>query len=143
MLLAEIHGKRCIEAEGNEDWLTSAVFGHLRQVRDGAFWRAVFGKAQSVREAATTLLHEIETEHVNLQAECEFSVSFWPSYKDYGEPDLLLRFSGIGMRSLLLIIEVKLFSYKSECGPNDQLKRYYDLLHDKAVLGSMLDEIGR
>jgi hypothetical protein len=75
---------------------------------------------------------------MGLESECEFSVSFWPSYKDYGEPDLLLRFSGSGVRSLLLIVEVKLNSYKSGSGSNDQLRRYYDLLQDKAALGSLL-----
>jgi hypothetical protein len=35
MLIAELHGKRCAAIEGNEDYLTSAAFGHLRNVRDG------------------------------------------------------------------------------------------------------------
>jgi len=35
MLIAEIHGKRFPEAEGQEDWLTSAVFGHLRHIAPG------------------------------------------------------------------------------------------------------------
>jgi hypothetical protein len=37
-----------------------------------------------------------------------------------------------------LIIEAKLYSNKSECGANDQLKRYYDLLQDKTALGPLL-----
>jgi hypothetical protein len=37
MLIAEIHGKRFPEAEGQEDWLTSAVFGHLRHIPPGVF----------------------------------------------------------------------------------------------------------
>jgi hypothetical protein len=91
-----------------------------------------------VSEVATNLQSELENEGISLPSECDFEVKFWPSYSGYGEPDLLLRFSGDGTRSLLLIIEVKLYSGKSECGSNDQLKRYYDLLQDKAALGSLI-----
>jgi hypothetical protein len=56
MLIAELHGKRCAAADGNEDYLTSAVFRHLRSVRDGRFWSAVFKRARSVGPTMTTLL---------------------------------------------------------------------------------------
>lgn len=140
MLLAEIYGKRCAEAEGNEDWLTSAVFGHLRSVRDGAFWNALFGRAHSGHDANLTLKNELDSSGVELGSLCDLDVWFWPSYDGYGEPDLLLRYNGKhANRPLLLIIEVKLYSGKSECGANDQLKRYYDLLQDKGALGPLLD----
>jgi hypothetical protein len=49
LLIAEIHGKRLPEAEGQEDWLTSAVFGHLRHVAPGAFWADFLDRARTVR----------------------------------------------------------------------------------------------
>ena len=36
MLLAEIHGKTLAEGRNGEDYLTSAVFGHLRYVPSSA-----------------------------------------------------------------------------------------------------------
>jgi hypothetical protein len=40
----------------------------------------------------------------------------------------------------LLIIEAKLYAGKSGVGPNDQLSRYFDLLHDHSALGMLLDD---
>ena len=48
MLIAEIHGKRFPEAEGQEDWLTSAVFGHLRHIAPGAFWADLLDRARTL-----------------------------------------------------------------------------------------------
>jgi hypothetical protein len=59
MLLAEIHGKRFPEAEGQEDWMTSAVFGELRHVRPGVFWQRLFQRAKSVGEAPVSLALEL------------------------------------------------------------------------------------
>ena len=56
MLLAEIHGKPCPEVEGIEDLITSAVFGHLRQVAPPLFWKDLFRRARTVAPNAQTLL---------------------------------------------------------------------------------------
>jgi hypothetical protein len=118
---------------------TAAVFGHLRLIRDGAFWNALFSRAHSGHDAKLTLKSELDGEGVDLKSLNDLDGWFWPYYNGYGEPDLLLRFGGnSGGRSLLLIIEVKLYSGKSECGVNDQLKRYYDLLQDKGALGLLV-----
>jgi hypothetical protein len=50
VLIAEIHGMRFPEAEGQDDWLTSAVFGHLRHVAAGVFWPDLFERAYTVGE---------------------------------------------------------------------------------------------
>jgi hypothetical protein len=47
MLVAEIHGKRVHEVQDREDYLTSAVFGHLRYIQPGLFWACLFGRALS------------------------------------------------------------------------------------------------
>jgi hypothetical protein len=140
MLIVELHGKRCADVEGNEDYLTSAVFGHLRNVRDGRFWEVVFERARSVGPTATTLRAEMQDAGVVLSPTSDVTVWFWRSFETYGEPDLLLRFSGEQSRPLLLIIEAKLYAGKSGFGPNDQLSRYFDLLHDHSALGMLLDD---
>ena len=48
MLLAEIHGHGIGEVERNEDYLTSAVFGHLRYVPPGIFWEEFFLRAKGL-----------------------------------------------------------------------------------------------
>jgi len=48
MLVAEAHGKVCEAAQGHEDSLTSAVFGHLRYVRPGRFWEKFLGAAKGM-----------------------------------------------------------------------------------------------
>jgi hypothetical protein len=140
MLIAELHGKRCAAVEGNEDYLTSAVFGHLRNVRDGRFWDAVFERARSVGPIMTTLRAEMQNAGVMLTPTSDVTVWFWRSFEKYGEPDLLLRFSGEQGRPLLLIVEAKLYAGKSGVGPNDQLSRYFDLVHDHSALGMLLDD---
>jgi hypothetical protein len=46
MLIAETRGKSAAEVQNNEDYLTSAVFGHLRYVPPNAFWRELFAQAR-------------------------------------------------------------------------------------------------
>ena len=45
MLLAEIRGHAAPEIAGNEDYLTSTVFGHLRYVSMAPFWEAFFSRS--------------------------------------------------------------------------------------------------
>ena len=120
MLLAEIHGKHAEAIEANEDYLTSAVFGHLRHVRKSAFWRGLFEKAKSADGSATDLMSELLEAGITFEEDCEPTVLFWPR-TPYGEPDLLLSFRNPSSRPLVLVIEVKLFSMKSSSGAKDQL----------------------
>src|ERR1700761_3708571 len=97
MLLAEIHGKRFPEAEGQEDWLTSAVFGNLRHVPPPMFWPSLFDRARSTGEPQVSLMSELKRLGVSFDEFTELSAVFWKRCGAYGEPDILLRFSGDGV----------------------------------------------
>jgi len=133
MLIAEIHGKRFPEAEGQEDWLTSAVFGHLRHIAPGAFWADLLDRARTV-ETGVSLYSKIYADGIRLNQYSKLEIHFWKSWENYGEPDLILCFSGGKPSPLLIVIEVKLDSGKSATGENDQLKRYLQLLDDRHAL---------
>src|SRR5258708_17410599 len=133
MLIAEIHGKRFPEAEGQEDWLTSAVFGHLRHIAPGAFWADLFDRAHTVG-ARVSLHSRIGATGIRLIEYAKLEIHFWKSFSIYGEPDLVLCFSGGQQPPLLIVVEVKLDSGKSGAGENDQLKRYLELLDDPIAL---------
>jgi hypothetical protein len=130
MLLAEIHGKRCIEAESNEDWLTSAVFGHLRSVPPAIFWAPLFSMAETEGAIKTDLRSELLRQSVRLEDYQGLEILFWKDCGRYGEPDLLLRFTAPSLRPVVVLIEVKLYSSKSGTGENDQLARYLRFLDD-------------
>jgi len=134
MLLAEIHGKRFPEAEGQEDWLTSAVFGNLRHIPPRIFWPNLFQRALSVGEAQVSLASELNRVGVAFDSFTELVVLFWKNFPTHGEPDLILRFTGPRVSPLIVLVEVKLNSTKSSVGENDQLKKYLDLLDDDEAL---------
>jgi len=143
MLLAEIHGKRNEAITRDEDYLTSAVFGHLRHVTLATFWESFFSRALAVD--GRSFADELTLHKFAFARHCEFTMTFWPSYPDFGEPDILVRFVDLHGQVLLLIIEVKLFSPKSGEGEEDQLTRYFDLLRDlnsKASAGTDSCHIG-
>ena len=133
MLIAEIHGKRFPEAEGQEDWLTSAVFGHLRHIPPGVFWPDLFSRAFNTGEHRASLYSRICAEGVQLSRYSDLKILFWKCFEGYGEPDVILQFSGGTQAPLIVIVEVKLNSGKSGAGDDDQLKRYLELLDDRAA----------
>jgi hypothetical protein len=139
MLLAEIHGKRFPEAEGQEDWLTSAVFGHLRHIAPGPFWADLFDRAHTVG-ARISLYSRIRAAGIHIHQYLKLNIHFWHGWENYGEPDLVLCFSGGDQSTLIIVVEVKLDSVKSETGDNDQLKRYLELLDDPGALRLILPE---
>lgn len=124
MLVAETRGKRLKEAENHEDYLTSSTFGHLRYIKPNLFWHELLSKAKpSTHDESplTTKLPYSIAEYENLQS------YFWHR-GEYGEPDLILRFTGDGLPPIIILIEVKLWSSKS--GEKDQLAKYFDILDD-------------
>jgi hypothetical protein len=139
MLIAEIHGKRCPEAEGQEDWLTSAVFGHLRQIAPGAFWADLFDHARTVA-TGVSLYSQICANGIHFERYSHLDVHFWKCWEKYGEPDLVLCFSGGDQSPVIIVVEVKLDSGKSSTGENDQLKRYLELLDDRDALRLLLPD---
>ena len=131
MLLAEIHGKRLPAAEEQEDWLTSAVFGHLRLVSPPLFWEQLFNRAINSSTIKRSLASEMKERGILFEKYTDLETRFWTCFSKYGEPDLLLRFTGLGVLPLTVVIEVKLNSGKSGVGSNDQLVRYLQLLKDR------------
>ena len=95
MLIAEIHGKRLPEAEGQEDWFTSAVFGHLRHIAPGAFWADLFNRAHTVAPRVSRYSRICEA-GIRLDQYSTLDIHFWKCWEKYGgEPDLVLCFSGV------------------------------------------------
>ncbi|WP_141223814.1 hypothetical protein [Granulicella pectinivorans] len=134
MLLAEIHGKRLPEVETQEDWLTSAVFGHLRHIPPSLFWQELFERAKNVGPQQSSLASQLFHEGIALSSFMNLEMKFWPNSQRYGEPDLILRFTGPSICPLIVLFEMKLNSTKSGVGKNDQLVKYLQLLDDKAAL---------
>lgn len=125
MLLAEIHGKYDIAVRDHEDYLTSTVFGHLRYVVPGPFWRDFLSRAKTVPidGAEKSLVAVVGGEH-DLGRYETLDVHFWPKVPGLGEPEMALCFSGGGQQPLVVLVEVKLWSFKSGHGEYDQLMRY-------------------
>ncbi len=130
MLIAEIHGKYVLEARSSEDYLTSAVFGHLRYIKPGTFWDALFDLAvsQPIGSRVITASERIQ-EGIggSLGSFATLKAIFWPRHQE-GIPDLVLHFSGNPARSVVILIEAKLNATKSSIGEHDQLARYLRIL---------------
>lgn len=147
MLLAEIHGKRLDAARDNEDYLTSAVFGHLRYVPPAHFWAAFLAAAKGLPDDAGregSLGHTLEAGGLSPAGYERLEVRFWRKHPRLGEPDLLLLFSGGQQPPLVVLIEVKLWAEKSGTDERDQLVRYLGVLDDlDAVKVAVPREAGR
>jgi hypothetical protein len=136
MLIAEIHGKYVLEARNFEDYLTSAVFGHLRYIKPGPFWDALFSIAKSHpgNSGAITASERIRRElGCSLGSFAALDVAFWPEH-ERGIPDLVLHFSGNQSKSVVILIEAKLTAIKSGTGEDDQLSRYLKILDSLGCL---------
>ena len=116
MLLAEIHGKSVAEARDAEDYLTSAVFGHLRYIPPAVFWPELFAAALAVDKRPLSQFLPAGGTHLNVQ--------FWPRTECGDEPDLILTLTYPDGTTAELVIEVKLWSGKSGTDERDQLIRY-------------------
>jgi hypothetical protein len=141
MLLAEIHGKALEAARDCEDYLTSAVFGHLRYVPPGAFWSSLFAAARDVPgpgHIETSLLDALAASGTDPARYERLEARFWRSHPTLGEPDLLLLFSGGPQPPLALLVEAKLWSGKSGTEQWDQLVRYLGVLDDLEAVGVSL-----
>jgi len=135
MLQAELHGHASREILGNEDYLTSAVFGHLRYLPPLPFWQSFFLSAVGADTEGPNSLLQYLTESGAQLSECNsLEVRFWPSHNSFGTPDLCLCFSGPGTLPSLVLIEAKLWAGKSGKGNNDQLLRYLMLLRQLETL---------
>jgi hypothetical protein len=145
MLLAEIHGKRLEEARNNEDYLTSAVFGHLRYVPPGPFWDDLLSRARGLPESGGQepfLGRVLARQGLSPGRYATLQVQPWRSHPTHGEPDILLVFSARGLPTLVVLVEAKLWAAKSGTGDYDQLVRYLRILDDPAGLGLCPGAVG-
>jgi hypothetical protein len=146
MLLAEIHGHILREAEGNEDYLTSTVFGHLRYLLPGVFWEEFFrlAKALPIAGEEKSLSEYLAERGCRISEFSTLEIHFWPSHPKFGQPDMLLCFKKEGSHPIVILVEVKLWSEKSGVGKDDQLARYLRILNDLSALNANLpkDPIG-
>ena len=142
MLVAEIHGKIVPEAQGIEDYLTSAVFGHLRYIPPRTFWGDLFSRAKSSLAHGPSLSDLLSSQQHPVDGYSELRVQFWQLYEEHGEPDMLLRFAGQGVPVLHLLVEAKLWSGKSGAGENDQLVRYLQVLDELAQSEMATSSVG-
>lgn len=133
MLIAETRGRTIEEVVDNEDYLTSAVFGHLRYIPPGIFWPQLFQCALGM-EDGSTLAHTLRERGIDLTSYSRLATHFWPSHPKLGEPDLILQFSGPSVPNVYILIEVKLNAGKGGSGEKDQLGRYMRLLDDLETL---------
>lgn len=138
MIPALLHGKLTREQENMEDILTSNVFGALKYVPAELGLLPFLRKCQTLDARSTTISKIKQVTYVEYQ--------FWPSLRERAqlageeficrscEPDLLLRIGDIQGRRLIVLIEAKLHSGKSQIQPgnpdqpNDQLAREWDNL---------------
>jgi len=129
MLLAEIRGHVLEAASGDEDYLTSAVFGHLRYVPPRVFWEDFLAETKGF-PVETSLCQQLAIQGLKISGYSSLTIHFWPLHAEFGEPDLVLCFSGSGLRPLVVLTEVKLWSGKSGGGEHDQLVKYVKILSD-------------
>jgi hypothetical protein len=137
MLIAEIHGKGMPEARNHEDYLTSAVFGHLRYLQPNIFWEDLFRQAKGLpnENGLEKSLTEVLAETGNpISRYKTLQIHFWANHPFWGEPDLLLHFSDGTAPPLVVLIEAKLWSGKSGTGERDQLVHYLRILDDLPAL---------
>jgi len=135
MLIAELHGKVIAEAQNNEDCLTACVFGHLRYLPPAVFWEQFLSCAITVPVdgESRSLTDVLGEQQICVSQYSDLTVHNWPSHPKFGEPDLVLLFSGGGMQPLVILVEAKLWAEKSGVAENDQLARY---LRSSSDLGS-------
>jgi hypothetical protein len=132
MIEAELRGKVPSELQDVEDLLTSAVFGLLQYVPPSIFWPTVLTRAESCKgKLFVERCKELGAHIPNYE---KVDVHFWPVHQRFGEPDLLLVFSGGNQLPLCFIIEAKLWANKSGREQQDQLNRYLAALKDSRWL---------
>lgn len=141
MLVAEIHGKSLEVARNTEDYLTSAVFGHLRYVPPNLFWPALLAAAKGVPGpdgVEASLGHVLAAAGTDPARYERLVARFWVFHPTQGEPDLLLLFTGGPQPPLAVLIEAKLWAGKSGTGEDDQLARYLGVLDGLDAVGVRL-----
>jgi len=130
MLVAETHGKPFDLVRDREDYLTSAIFGHLRYLQPSVFWPTLLGRARS-HGRVQSLLEFASDNGVEVGGYHDLVIDFWERTYKANEPDLILRFQSPKKPALNLVTEVKLRSGKGTGTGGDQLARYFELLRPR------------
>lgn len=144
MLVAELHGHHIAETANSEDYLTSAVFGHLRYLPPKIFWDELFKQALAMPDArSSTLAGYLQQLGVGISNFEMLEVRFWSRHPEYGCPDLILVFTGAACQPLIILIEAKLWAEKSGTGDFDQIARYLRLLDKPDGVTPRLPETAR
>lgn len=117
MIDAELRGK--LGADGSrahdraEDLLTSTVFGLLRYLPISEGLLPFLGHARPVRTGPVGAHVRTEPGWIDFEGVTQAELRFWPSFKGFGEPDVLIRLRSADRVIHLVLIEAKLFSPKS------------------------------
>jgi len=135
MLVAEVHGKIVPEAQNSEDYLTSAVFGHLRYVSPAVFWPELLRRTKGHREQSASLSEHLNSVGIYVERYTRIAAYFWPKHATLGEPDALIRFEGGHQPPSNMLIEAKLSAEKSGRNEKDQLGRYVQIMNDLRSIG--------
>jgi len=135
MIDAELRGKLRSELQDDEDLLTSAVFGILQYVPPNVFWPMVLARARTC--CGINIIKQCTDLGIQFEAYERMAVHFWPIHQKFGEPDLLLVYSGGSQLPTCFIIEAKLWASKSGWKEQDQLNRYLLALNDSIWLGQV------
>ena len=78
MLVSEVRGGRSLKSAKNlEDYLTSAVFGHLRYLPPKCFWPSLFERAESSGDSSN-LRHFLKASALDVARYESLDVDFWP-----------------------------------------------------------------
>jgi hypothetical protein len=117
MIDAELRGK--LGADGSrahdraEDLLTSTVFGLLRYLPISEGLLPFLGRARPVQTGDLGSHVRTEPGWIDLEGVTQVELKFWPSFKEFGEPDVLIHLRNTDRVIHLVLIEAKLFSPKS------------------------------
>ena len=112
MLVAETRGKSLSSIQNREDYLTSAVFGHLRYLPPSVFWPSLLRRAESCGDGSS-LEEYASDKNLGIARYDSLNIDFWRRQGPIGEPDMILEFRGKQRRTLRIVTEVKLWSGKS------------------------------
>ena len=139
MIESTLHGKSTKDLFDNEDILTSTFFGTLQFLQDTDFLNEILNNAISVDNI--TLNEKLDEMGLDIR-NYNINLYFWEKFYSYGEPDLILKLSSDEEKiNIILIIEVKLWSLKSESkNYNDQLLNYLDLLESDDFQNQFLSD---
>jgi hypothetical protein len=160
MIDADIRGKLRRDSSSahdrSEDLLTSTVFGLLRYLPMSEALKPLIEGVRSAEDLLSQQLRDMprdcDSPWINLTGAASCDILFWPSFGEWGQPDILLTFRDATKKPIhLVVVEAKLHSPKSgeasdEDDANaeiiacdmqwhpDQLVRYWRGLADHADL---------